>query len=278
MENTMSNRVQDDVSVYRVTDYKSADLLAALDLYNQMIPVEERQGTAEEIIQQVHSARQRRAQGLCPFEDCHFVAKLPSGVCGYMQLFVHPAEKFAFVSFLVVRASLSLGKQMTWVTLRMCQEVTRKLAVDKDFGECDRIFLELDDPGRAVDERGWRRGIRRITRFEAICKQCERELRFLEFDYLQARLGLPVDWSGPERPHLLGYISRRAETGMGNEMVCNVLRLIYTRLNPEGVYDGETEKGDRYRSYLRDLCARECARVPASVRLLSAHEIVARVP
>jgi hypothetical protein len=65
---------------------------------------------------------------------------------------------------------------------------------------------------------------------------------------------------------------------MDREMVCNVLRLIYTRLNPEGVYDGKAEKDGLYRSYLNELCAKECARAPASVRLLTAGEIVAGVP
>ena len=101
-----------------------------------------------------HSTTSKRAtsgglKGSCQFEDYHFVARLASGVCGYMQLFFHPVEKFAFVGFLVVRAGLSLGKQMAWVTARMCQEMTRKLALDKGFRACERIFLELDDPGRA---------------------------------------------------------------------------------------------------------------------------------
>jgi hypothetical protein len=269
-----SRETQDDVSVCRVTDYTSADLRAALELYNQMIPVEEQQGTPEEIIQQLQNAQVRRAQGICPFEDYHFVAKSASGVCGYMQLFFHPVEKFAFVGFLAIRSSLSLGKQIAWGTSRMCQEITRKLTLDDDFRACGRVFLELDDPGRATDERKRRRAVRRITRFEAICKQCGLELRLLEFDYLQACLGLPADWSGPERPHLLGYVSRTTEACMNGDMVCNVLRLIYTRLNPEGVYDGKAEKDDLYRSYLKGLCTKECARVPASVRLLTARELL----
>ena len=61
-------------------------------------------------------------------------------------------------------------------------------------------------------------------------------------------------------------------------MVCNVLRLIYTRLNPEGVYADKVEKDDLYRSYLNELCRKECARVPAAVRLLTAHEAVAGGP
>ena len=107
--------------------------------------------------------------------------------------------------------------------LRMCQEI-RQLALDNEFGACERMFLELDDPARAADEKQRRRGVRRITRFEAIAKQCGRELRLLEFDYLQARLGLPADWSGPERPHLLGYVSKGTEACMDRETVCNVLR------------------------------------------------------
>jgi len=266
------------VSVYRVTDYTSADLLSALELCNQMIPVQQRQGTPQEILEQLRSAQDRRAQGICQFQDYHFVARLASGVCGYMQLFFHPVEKFAFIGFLVVRAGSSLGKQMAWVTSRMCQEITCELERDDVFGACERVFVELDDPCRATDEKQRRRAVRRITRFAAIWKQCGRELKLLDFDYLQARLGLPADWSGPERPHLLGYVSRGTEACMDREMVCNVLRLIYTRLNPEGVYDGKAEKDDLYRSYLTELCAKECARVPASVRLLSARELVARIP
>ena len=129
-----SRHTQDEVSVYRVTDYKSADLLAALELCNQMIPVEERQGSPEEVIRQFKDAQDRRAQGLCQFEDYHFVARLASGVCGYMQLFFNPTEKFAFVSFLVVRASFSLGKQKAWVTSRICQEMTRSSHLTMDFG------------------------------------------------------------------------------------------------------------------------------------------------
>ena len=180
-----------------------------------------------------------------------------------MQLFFYPVEKFALVGFLVVRAGLSLGKQMAWVTSRMCQEITRKLELDDEFRGCDRLFLELDDPGRASDEKKRRRGVRRITRFEAICQQCGTQLRLLEFDYLQARLGLPADWPGPERPHLLGCVSKGTETCMDGERVRNVLRLIYTGLNPEGVYYGDAEKDGLYRSYLTALCAKECARVPA---------------
>ena len=182
---------------------------AAFDLYNQMIPVQERQGTPDEVIKQFQYARDRRVQGLCHFEDYHFVARMASGVCGYMQLFYNPVENFSFVGFLVVRAGISLGKQTAWVTSRVCQEITCKLAFENGFRACDRVFLELDDPGRAADERTRRRSARRISRFEAICKQCGRELRLLDFDYLQARLGLPADWSGAERPHLLGYISKR---------------------------------------------------------------------
>ena len=194
-----------------------------------------------------------------------------------MQLFFHPQEKFAFLGFLVVRASLSLGRQMAWVTARMCQEITRRLLLDQEFRACDRLFLELDDPGRAGDEKKRSRGVKRIARFEAICQQCGLDLRLLEFDYLQARLGLPADWSGPERPHLLGCVSLGTEACMAGEMVCKVLRLIYTRLNPAGVYDGKAEKDELYRSYLKEFCAKECARVPASVRLLTAGEVVARV-
>ena len=52
---------------------------------------------------------------------------------------------------------------------------------------------------------------------------------------------------------------------MDGEMVRNVLRLIYTRLNPEGVYDGKAEKDDLYRSYLQELCA-ERVRPGARIR------------
>ena len=276
--NPDSRAAHDDLSVCRIADCTSADLLAALQLYDQMIPLEQRQGAPEEVVRQLQTAKERRAQGICQIEDCHFVARGASGVCGYMQLFLHPVEKFAFVAFLVVRAGLSLGKQMAWVASRICQEVTRTLALDKEFGACERIFLELDDPGRAADERQRRRGLKRITRFEAICRQCGRELRLLEFDYLQARLGLPADCSGPERPHLLGCISKGAEARMDGAMLRNVLRLIYTRLNPEGVYGGEAEKDGLYRSYLGELCRKECARVPASVRMRTAREIVAQAP
>ena len=44
---------------------------------------------------------------------------------------------------------------------------------------------------------------------------------------------------------------------MDRQLVCNVLRLIYTRLNPEGVYAGKAEKDDLYRSYLKELCRKE---------------------
>ena len=100
-------------------------------------------------------------------------------------------------------------------------------------------------------------------------------MRLLEFDYLQARFGLPADWSGAERPHLLGYISKGTEHD-GRRDGMQVLRLIYTRLNPEGVYAGKVEKDDLYRSYLKS-CIQKCARVPASVRLLTADEVVAGV-
>ena len=175
---------QDAVSVCRVTHYTSTDLLSALALYNEMIPAEQRQGPRRRAFD---SFKTRLAGGLkeCPFEDYHFVAKLDSRVCGYMQLFFYPVEKFALVGFLVVRAGLSLGKQMAWVTSRMCQEITRKLELDDEFRGCDRLFLELDDPGRASDEKKRRRGVRRITRFEAICQQCGTQLRLLEFNYLQ---------------------------------------------------------------------------------------------
>ena len=146
-------QTKDDVSVYRVTDYASADLLSALQLCNQMIPGDERQGTPEELTEQLQNAQRQRLQGIGQFEDYHFVAKVASGVCGYMQLFFHPLEKFAFLGFLVVRPSLSLGKQMAWVTARMCQEITRRLLLDQEFRACDRLFLELDDPGRAGDEK-----------------------------------------------------------------------------------------------------------------------------
>ena len=75
-------------------------------------------------------------------------------------------------------------------------------------------------------------------------------------------MGLPADWSGPERPHLLGCVSKGAESRMNGAMVRNVLRLIYTRLNPEGVYHGNAEKDGLYRSYLTALCGKECAGCP----------------
>jgi hypothetical protein len=269
----MGDRQEDEVSVYRVTDYASADMLAALDLYHQMIPVEERQGTAAEVVAQLENARQRRAEGICQFEDYHFVAKLPSGVCGYMQLFYHFVDKFAFISFVAVRPGLSLGKQMMRVTSCMLEEVARQLAHDRGFRPSDRIFVELDDPGRATSEKQRRRGVRRITRFATICQHFARDLRLLEFDYLQARLGLPADWSGPERPHLLGIVSNRTDACLDGETVRSLLRFIYTRLNPEGVYDGDAGKDALYRAYLNELCAKECARVPAAVPLLTAGEI-----
>ena len=102
-------------------------------------------------------------------------------------------------------------------------------------------------------------------------------VELLEFDYLQARLGLPADWSGPELPHLLGYISK-GRNAHGQRDAGNVLRLIYTRLNPEGVYDGEAAKDGLYRSYLKELAGKKFARVPASVRLLSARDIAAGAP
>jgi hypothetical protein len=266
-----------DLCVCRVTDYTDADLLAGLELYYQMIPGDQRQGTAGDIVAQLRDVRRRRAEGLCQVEDCHFVAKLDGRVCGYLQLFLDPAETFAFIGFLAVRASLSLGKQMAWVVLRMCQEIVRSAGADRQLGACNCAFVELDDPGRAADEKRRRRGTARIARFAAICRDCGGELRFLDFDYVQARLGLPADCPGPERPHLLGYISRAVPGCMDRETVCNVLRFIYTRLNPEGVYGGDAQKDALYRSYLNELCTRECARVPASVPLLSAHEVIARV-
>ena len=106
--NPDSREAHDDLSVCRIADCASADLLAALQLYDQMIPLEQRQGTPEEVVRQVQKAKDRRAQGICQIEDYHFVARRAAGVCGYMQLFLHPVEKFAFVAFLVVRAGLSL--------------------------------------------------------------------------------------------------------------------------------------------------------------------------
>ena len=53
-----SPETPEDVAVYRVTDYASSDLLAALELCNQMIPVQERQGTPEEIIRTTSATRE----------------------------------------------------------------------------------------------------------------------------------------------------------------------------------------------------------------------------
>jgi hypothetical protein len=269
---------RDDVSVYRVADYAGADLLAALELCNQMIPAEQRQGTPAEIVRQIQALRRRRSQGICAFEDYHLVAKRASGVCGYMQIFFDPVENLAVVGFLVVRADISLGRQAARVTTRICQEITRKLIVDGNFQVCDWLFLELDDPHRAADERQRRRAARRIARFEAICQQCGLELRLVEFDYVQACLGLPADGSRAERPHLLGCISRGPESCMSGDALRKLLQLIYTRLNPEGAYYGNSQQDERYRSYLDALCAKECARVPVSVRLLSAQQIVSGTP
>ena len=252
--------VEDDVSVFRVTDSSSSDLWAALELCHQMIPAEQRQGTPAEIVQQVQGLQRRRSQGICLFEDYHLVAKRAAGVCGYMQVFFDPVEHLTFVGFLAVRAGLSLGRQTIRANTRICQEMIGKLLADKNFQACKRLFLELDAPGRAADERNRRRGARRIRRFEEICTQCGLALRFVDFDYLQASLGLPADGLGPERPHLLGCIARESESCMSGDLLRKVLHLIYTRLNPEGVYDGNSRHDALYRSYLNVLCARECAK------------------
>jgi hypothetical protein len=68
----------------------------------------------------------------------------------------------------------------------------------------------------------------------------------------------------------LGIVSNRTDACLDGETVRIVLRFIYTRLNPEGVYDGDAAKDALYRAYLNELCTKECARVPASVPLLTA--------
>lgn len=230
----MTGKARDNVSVERVTDYsnENQDLRKALELYEARIEFSEQEGGVDHMIRQFQVGAQKRAAGEYHFEDYVFVAKLGSEVCGIMVVYFDPKETFAFVAYLVVREGLTCGD--TYPGSTMCKEVAGKLEQALVFGEHDRIFLELDDPRFASGKEQRKEGIARIRRFDEVCNLHHMHLRFLDFDYRQAQLDYIPDELGQELPLLLGYVSRKPEASMDDETVRRVLRLIYTRLNPEG--------------------------------------------
>jgi hypothetical protein len=265
------------VAVDLVTDYRSPDVLAALDLYDDRIPEGER-FEATDIMRWLREDQEQRELGIAADapRDFLLVAKARGQVCGFALLHYYPIVQFAFIAYLVADRGVQGGNGS--ISERLADRVSWLLGNDTQLRNSKGFLLEVDDPSRAESEND---RTERLARIRLFCMLAEREgyaLRALDFDYRQPQLKIPVEKEfGKELPMLLMYAPKRASSDgcLSKSDAENLLAFIYKRLYPES-FSAIAEENDAYRRYLEDLYQAQTALLPDRIASLSFAQIRAR--
>jgi Calcineurin-like phosphoesterase len=251
-----------------IEDYRSPDILAALELYDERIPEGERFEAAD-IIRWLRDRHMRHL---------FFVAKYRSRVCGFLLMHVRSEELVAFVAYLAAEKNQVPVDEGT-ISYHLMEEVARLFAPTGALSGCGAILLEVDDPCRAATEKERREGLARIRLFSILAERENFLLRALDFSYLQPMLRIPgPEDAGREVPMLLMMALRPSVVGDGalsRERVMGFLDFTYRFLYPTGFSAVEAENV-AYAQYLDGLYAKQTASLPERIPTLGLAQLRAR--
>lgn len=255
------------LSVYRIREPHSDDLLAALDIYSERIPPEE-QLQAPDFVRWLTENQP---------SDFFYVAKKGEQVCGFTLVHYNVKHRLAFIPYLV--AEKGVGIKYDTISSRLLAEVAKLFEPSGDLADCAGVLLEVDDPRLAPTEEQRRERIARIRLFCILAQQKKFTLRALDFDYRQPALQVPESGlPGGELPMLLMYAQRRnngIDPTIPRARARELLDYLYKWLYPEGFSEVPAEN-EAYRSYLDRLHEAQVASLPESVPLMDLGKIQAR--
>jgi Calcineurin-like phosphoesterase len=250
-----------------VTDHRSPDILAALELYDNRIP----EGERFEAMDIMRWLRDRQA------ENYFFVAKHRSHVCGVALVHVRPSWPLAFIAYLVAEKKRTVDDRA--VSSYLMEEVAKLFSVAGECARCEAILLEVDDPRQAATERERQLRIARIRLFCVLAEREKFNLRALDFDYRQPLLRVPAAGeNGQEIPMVLMVAERQRPDGGGShprQRVEGFLDFIYRWLYPAGFSEIDAQN-EAYSRYLDELYSAQVASLADCVPTLGLAQIRAR--
>jgi hypothetical protein len=250
-----------------VTDYRSPDILAALELYDRQTPGGER----FEVLDIMRWLRDRQA------ENYFFVAKQRSHVCGVALVRARPSWSLASITYLLAEKTGTADHRM--VSSYLMEEVAKRFSLAGEFARCETVLVEVDDPRHAATERELQLRMARIRLFGILAEREKFSLRALDFDYRPPLLCHPVvHEQGPGNPMLLMVVERQPAGeggGLPRQRVEGFLDFIYSWFYPAG-FSEIAARNDSYSRYLYKLYTAQIAGLADRVPTLGLAQIRAR--
>lgn len=249
------------VEVKHIKDTGDADLIAALQLYEERFEGEEDQmDDTDDIVRWLNEAKgQTQRERL---REDYFVAKRRGRVVGGLYTQYYKKSRLLFVSYLFVKKDepKDTGGAISFHLAKYLRKF-----VDKEIKECGGVLFEVAPVVSEGQEPTKKSG--RIRRFRAIARQIGSEARQVKIDYLQPKLSLNADKK--EKQLALLYISLngcQSSDSISRSEVENILKFIYEDLYGDSFIDNE-DKNIQYRNYLNQLFQQVISKLPDNIPL-----------
>ena len=232
------------IVVRRITDPQSADLLSALDLYEQRIPEEQRFESAD-IIRWLREDREQQRHRKTGPRDYFVVAKFRKKVVGLILFHFYDVPSLVFFAYLVAAKGPGTPGRISESLVSFITKSVRR----GPLSHCKAFILELEDPRRRTNKSDITNGLARIRLFCKLAETCGFTLRAADIPYLQPPLSHSAGSTLAQEKLLLmcAYATSKGDRSSISKGELNaLLEFIYLELYPEG-YSADCEENDEYR-------------------------------
>jgi hypothetical protein len=270
----IERRFLNPIVVHRVTDPQSADLLAAMELYDHRIPDEQRFESADIIRWLREDREQQRLRSDGP-RDYFLVAKFRKKVCGFSLFHFYGTQSLVFFAYMVAAKGPGTPSRISESLISYVAKMIRKEPLIR----CKGFVLELEDPRSGTIRSETKYSLARIRLFCKLAETCGFTLRAVDVPYLQPPLSHSMS-SHDAQEQLLLMCAYPGDNGtrstMPKEELISLLEFIYLELYPEG-YSADIEESEQYRRTCQAALERLTAQLPDTVRMLRLSELLLQI-
>jgi hypothetical protein len=185
----------------RITKHKDKDLEGFFEIYEHLIPDNERESLVE-ITRFIKENEEDRQNKNLKYEEFFIIAKIRQRVVAFLYFTYYHTTKYAFINY------LGVDKQVDNARKSASAIIIKKLKslLNRSLKECKGIIFEIDKPNSTLTQRQRRRRQARRDRFEHYAQDNELKVYELPIEYIQPKLSAKDRTEYSEEDMLLMYV------------------------------------------------------------------------
>lgn len=248
----------------RITKPKDKDLEGFFEIYELLIPYNERESRVE-IIRYIKENREDRQNKNLEYEEFFIIAKIRQRVVAFLYFTYYHTTKYAFINY------LGIDKRVTNARKAASRVIIKKLKslLNRSLRACKGIIFEIDKPNSTLTQRQRRKIQATRDRFEHYAQDNELKVYELPIEYIQPKLSAKDRTQYSEEDMLLMYVpvaNKPIHGKIPKQEMMDILKATYIDWYGD-IYDKVEEHRQKYAEYMDKFFEYYASSLPDEVQL-----------